>query len=93
MATQFEIDCALMAGRVYQTNRDPNGINWFPAPSGWNEFFHVPNNPDFPSFTGALGFEASSFQNTANPNNIVISFAGTNATQLSDWTSDLCCQS
>ncbi len=22
MATQFEIDCALMAGRAYQTNRE-----------------------------------------------------------------------
>ena len=82
MATQFEIDCALMAGRAYQTSRDPNGINWFPVPSGWNQFFHVPNNPEFPSFTGASGFEAASFQSTANPNNIVISFAGTNATQL-----------
>ena len=42
MATQFEIDCALMAGRAYQTNRTID--NLFPIPSGWVEFFHVPNS-------------------------------------------------
>lgn len=25
MATQFEIDCALMAGRVYQSSRNSSG--------------------------------------------------------------------
>ena len=32
MATQFEIECALMAGRAYQTNRAD--INQFPVPNG-----------------------------------------------------------
>lgn len=40
MATQFELDCALMAGLAYQTNRDK--INWFPAPEGWQQFSHIP---------------------------------------------------
>ena len=83
MATQFEIECALMAGRAYQTNRNP--INQFPVPAGWVEFFHVPNNPDFPMFTGSSGFEAVSFQNATDPNNIVISFAGTEPKSWSDW--------
>ena len=38
MATQFEIDCALMAGRVYQSSR--NSKNWFPSPQGWAEMEH-----------------------------------------------------
>lgn len=76
MTTQFEIDCALMAGRAYQLTRA--GINWFPVPTGWTEFFHVPNNT-YPT-TG--GFEAASFQRGSE---IVISFTGTD--QLSDWTS------
>jgi hypothetical protein len=33
MATQFEVDCALMAGNVYQATRAP--INWIPALFGW----------------------------------------------------------
>lgn len=49
---------ALMAGRSYQTNRDPNGINWFPAPNGWNEFLHIPNN----TLPSVSGFEMSAFQ-------------------------------
>jgi hypothetical protein len=76
MATQFQIDCALMAGRAYQQTRAD--INWFPVPTGWTEFFHVPN----PSFPTTGGFEAVSFQ---SGNQIVISFTGTD--QLSDWTS------
>ena len=82
MTTQFEIDCALMAGRAYQSNRDP--LNQFPIPQGWSEFFHVPDplNPAFPT-TG--GFEAVAFKNKANPNQIVISYTGTD--QLTDWTS------
>ncbi|MDH4101514.1 MAG: hypothetical protein OEV28_13195 [Nitrospirota bacterium] len=49
MATATEY--ALMAGRVYQTTRDK--INWLPdlQSLGWTEFFHVPNNPDYPAFT------------------------------------------
>lgn len=35
MATQFEIDCALMSGRAYISNRDKN--NRFPIPTGWQE--------------------------------------------------------
>lgn len=73
MATQFEIACALMSGRAYQTNRDPNGINWFPVPTGWFEMQHAPN----PVISTSGGFEMSVFQNVADPNSIVISFAGT----------------
>lgn len=75
MMTQFEIDRALMAGRAYQTNRDQSA-NWFPVPAGWTEFSHVPNtaNPT----TG--GFEASAFQKGPE---IVISYAGTNPSDLS----------
>ena len=64
MATQFEIECALMAGRSYQVNRAE--INQFPVPSGGTEFFHVPN----PTFKTTSGFEAVSFQ---RGNEIVIS--------------------
>ena len=71
MATQFELDCALMAGLAYQTNRDK--INWFPAPEGWQQFSHVPNS----TYPTASGFEAVAFQNKSNTNQIVISFAGT----------------
>ena len=79
MATQFEIDCALMAGRAYQTNRNPaTGINWFPVPAGWTEFSHIPN----PSYPTTSGFEAAAFQ---SGNKIVIPFAGTEPTSLNDW--------
>ncbi len=77
------IEYAVMAGRAYQTTRAQ--INWFPVPDGWVEYFHVPNNPDYPQFTGADGFEAVAFQNIANPNEVVISFAGTGPGLL-DWT-------
>jgi hypothetical protein len=36
MATQFELDCALMAGASYISTR-PNNKNKFPVPEGWNE--------------------------------------------------------
>lgn len=78
MATQFEIDCALMAGRVYQSSRAE--LNWFPVPNGWTEFFHVPND----TYPTTLSFEAVSFQ---QGNNIVISYAGT--AQLTDWIANL----
>lgn len=71
MITQLEIDYALMAGRAYQTNRAQNGINWFPAPEGWTEFFHVPSS----AIPTTSGFEAVSFQKGSK---IVISFTGTN---------------
>jgi hypothetical protein len=32
MATELEIQCALMAGRVYLSTR--NKVNWFPVPDG-----------------------------------------------------------
>ncbi len=78
MATTIEY--ALMSGRAYQTTRDP--LNQFSIPQGWLELAHVPNNPDYPMFTGASGFEAVSFQNTANPNEIVISYAGTDPVDI-----------
>ena len=55
MTTQFEIDCAIMAGRAYETTRA--GINEFPVPSGWTEFAHVPNS----TYKTYSGFEATSF--------------------------------
>lgn len=81
MATDFEIECALMAGYAYQTNR--NTINWFPVPEGWTEFSHVPNS----IYPTTAGFEASAFQTESNPSEIVISFAGTNPLEVGDWTS------
>ena len=82
------IEYALMAGRAYETTRDK--INWFPVPTGWLEYAHVPNNPDYPQFTGSDGFEAVSFQNIANPNEIVISFAGTDSKDITgDLAADL----
>jgi len=75
------IEYALMAGRAYQTTRDRKGINWFPIPQGWSELAHVPNNPGFPEFTGADGFEAVAFKNGTD---IVISYAGTNPNILLD---------
>ncbi|MDH2917262.1 MAG: hypothetical protein PXX77_10360, partial [Gallionella sp.] len=68
MTTQFEIDCALMAGRVYQSAR--NSKNWLPSPQGWAEMEHVEKSS---------GFEAGYFQRgTGTSTEIVISFAGTN---------------
>ncbi|MGC2047272.1 MAG: hypothetical protein WA635_01485 [Gallionella sp.] len=83
MATAIEY--AVMSGLAYQTTR--NKMNWFPVPDGWMDYAHVPNNPDYPQFTGADGFEAISFQNIANPNDIIISFAGTGPGSLlsADW--------
>ena len=84
-----DIEYALMAGRAYQITRDQ--INQFPTPQGWLELAHVPKNPDYPMFTETSGFEAVSFQNIANPNEIVISFAGTNPSSMvdPDWIANL----
>lgn len=80
-----DIEYALMAGRAYQTTRD--SVNQFPISQGWSEFFHVPNNPDYPMFTSSSGFEAVSFQ---RGNEIVISFAGTNPKMFDpDWIAGL----
>jgi hypothetical protein len=40
MATQFEIDYALMAGAAHISTRGLK--NQFPIPQGWSPFFHVP---------------------------------------------------
>lgn len=71
------IDYALMAGRAYQTTRDKT--NWFPVPQGWTLFFPVPDQTTAAAFPVSAGFEAVSFQNIADPNIIVISYAGTYA--------------
>jgi hypothetical protein len=76
------IEYALMAGASYISTRPD--VNKFPVPQGWTEFFHVPNNPDYPAFTSASGFEAISFTNGSE---IVISFAGTGPGSIlsADW--------
>jgi len=66
VATQFEIDNALMAGRAYFDTRA--STNRFPVPQGWAEFKHRALDS---------GFEAMSFQRESNPDEIVISYAGT----------------
>lgn len=72
MATQFEIDNALMAGMAYRSTRPD--INRFPLPLGWTE---IPlSHVIFPG-----GFEAASFQRGTE---IVISYAGTGP-GLTDW--------
>ncbi|MBI5556783.1 MAG: hypothetical protein HY885_04035 [Deltaproteobacteria bacterium] len=77
MTTQFDIDCALIAGVAYRSTRDQ--INRIPPPDGWTE---VPLS----HLTMPSGFEAVSFQRN---NEIVISFAGTNAEMLDpDWIAD-----
>lgn len=64
MTTQFEIDCALMAGASYISTRPD--INKFPIPAGWatipNSHFNDPST----------GFEAVAFQSQCS-NDIIIS--------------------
>ena len=72
MATQFEIECALMAGAVYQISRDP--VNRIPPPLGWTEV------PGSHQAQGASSFEAVTFTNGSQ---LVIAFAGT--AQRVDW--------
>lgn len=80
MATQFEIDCALMSGRAYQLTRAE--INLFPVPSEWTELFHVPND----AFPTTDCFEAVSFQRGTE---IVIAFTGTDPSDLAgDWAAN-----
>jgi hypothetical protein len=72
MATQFDIDCALMAGASYYDTR--KDINRFPIPDGWAKI----TNPDSHFSDSSSGFEAVSFQRGTGANaEIVISFAGT----------------
>ena len=66
MATQTEIDLALMAGYAYHDTR--TDINRFPVPLGWNLISRAPQS------TSGSGFEAYTFQRGTE---IVISFAGT----------------
>ena len=82
MATQFEIDCALMAGRAYQTQSTRTEGNILPVPDGWIESFNR-------SVFDTTGFEASYFTSTSNSNNIVISFAGTYPGSGADWVNNL----
>ena len=69
MASQFEIDCALMAGMAYRSTRDEKNRFPIPTQSGWIE------KPESHRSLDYCGFEAVSFQ---RGNEIVISFAGTN---------------
>lgn len=71
-----DIQYAIMSGRAYQSTR--NEINQFPVPDGWKEFKH--------EWDDSSGFEAVSFQNESNSNEIVISYAGTDSAELlGDW--------
>lgn len=73
------IEYALMAGRAYQTSRDPDGVNWFPVPDGWLEPI------DERKVDTSSGFEAGYFKRgTGTSTDIVISFAGTNPNSLLD---------
>jgi hypothetical protein len=75
LADQFQIDCAMMAGAVYVSNRDP--INQLPVPPGWA----LVNYESDPS----SGFEAASFTDGSQ---IVISYAGTEPLSWDDWVTN-----
>ncbi|MFH0783565.1 MAG: Mbeg1-like protein [Pseudomonadota bacterium] len=74
MASQFEKDCALIAGVAYRSTRE--NVNRFPSPieTGWSEI--IDKYRSLPS-----GFEAVSFQRGKE---IVISYAGTDPKSLGD---------
>jgi len=74
----FERDCAIMAGRAYQSTR--NKVNWFPVPNGWEEIENShKQNP-------SSGFEATAFKKlSSSTDEIVISFAGTGSIFNKDW--------
>jgi len=74
MATQFEIDCALMAGASYISTRPD--INKLPIPAGWKTV----DNSHFSDQSS--GFEAVAFKNQSL-NEIVIAFTGTDPGDLS----------
>ena len=79
MTTQVEY--ALMAGDSYLSNRAL--VNQFPVPAGWTPTQHS---------TKPSGFEAISFYNgtsIANSTQIVISYAGTNPSSISDWVTNV----
>jgi len=77
-----DTEYALMAGYAYRTTRSQ--INSIPAPEGWTPFFPVPDPSTAANFPATSGFEAVAFQNTANPNKIVIAYAGTDPNSLLD---------
>ena len=79
-----DTEYALMAGYAYRTTRSQ--INSIPAPEGWTPFFPVPDPSTAANFPATSGFEAVAFQNTANLNEIVIAYAGTDPSDITgDW--------
>ncbi|MFA6972011.1 MAG: hypothetical protein WC208_11505 [Gallionella sp.] len=77
------IEYALMAGVSYRSNRDPK--NRFPIPQDWSEVVGSYRN-----LTSASGFEAVSFQNSTNPNEIVISISiSISGTDPTDYFGDV----
>jgi hypothetical protein len=79
-----DTEYALMAGYSYRTTRSQ--INSIPAPEGWTPFFPVPDPTTASDFPATSGFEGVAFQNTANPNEIVIAYAGTDPSDITgDW--------
>ena len=76
-----ESEYVLMAGAVYISTRAK--INQLSAPNGW-EKVTMPQD-SYVSDPGS-GFEAIAFYNTANPNEIVIAYAGTDPSDITgDW--------
>lgn len=72
---------ALLAGAAYYDTR--TDINRFPVPQGWNVTSRIPQD-------SATGFEVTAFKNAADPNEIVISFAGTDPSDiLGDVAADI----
>lgn len=67
------IQYALLAGASYHDTRVD--LNRFPIPNGWNVVSLVPQD-------SSSGFEASAYRNPLT-NEIVISYAGTNPSDLS----------
>ncbi|MDR3391638.1 MAG: hypothetical protein P4L77_07880 [Sulfuriferula sp.] len=76
LADQFEVDCAMMSGADYVSNRNP--VNQLPMPLGWTlkKYVSIP----------ASGFEGASFTNGSQ---IVISYTGTNPLTVPDLVADL----
>ncbi|MDX1253600.1 MAG: DUF2974 domain-containing protein [Gammaproteobacteria bacterium] len=73
------VEYALMAGASYYDTRAE--INRLPIPTGWNLLSRNPQD-------NATGFEASAFGNAttiAESTEIVISFAGTDYSSVTDW--------
>lgn len=89
MATTIEY--ALMAGASYIDTRLL--INRFPIPDGWETLMLPSKIPgelvSSHESTPNTGFEAIAFKNIANPNEIVISFAGTYDKDIGgDWVAN-----